>query len=248
MEGYSLKRAFRSILVFAAAAAVALVAGCSAGKPFVYEAGPPKTGGIRFPVKIAVLMFEDGTEDFTKRGSVLKPESLTYNAVKSGWMPPELWAKTLADDMAASGAFKSVRFIYHPSELRDDDFRIEGKVGKAYVSGDPFARPSEYAVALRALRKSDGKPFWEKEISRAWMIPKNLYDGCGMSAGCRVDRSHEDTNRMMREMCKEAREDLENKLAALSEGGTGNEAGTKQAEQPSAESVDRTIDKILKGR
>ncbi|MBE0603325.1 MAG: hypothetical protein IH611_06805 [Deltaproteobacteria bacterium] len=106
------------------------------------------------------------------------------------FMPLELWAKTLADDMAASGAFKSVRFIYHPSELRDDDSRIEGKVGKAYVSGDPFARPSEYAIALRALRKTDGKPFWEKDISRAWMIPKNLYDGCGMSAECRVDRSH----------------------------------------------------------
>jgi len=244
-----MRRTVRRIGVSVCAAAFALVAGCASGtRPFVYEPGPTKAGGVRFPVKIAVLMFEDGTEDFTKRGSVLKPESLTYNAVKSGWMPPELWAKTLADDMAASGAFKSVRFIYHPSELMDDDFRIEGKVGKAYVSGDPFVRPSEYAIALRALRKADGKPFWEKEVSRAWMIPKNLYDGCGMSAGCRVDRSHEDTNRMMREMCKEAREDLEKTLSTLSEGGTEGGTGAKQADQSAAESVERTIDKILKGK
>ncbi|MBE0603326.1 MAG: hypothetical protein IH611_06810 [Deltaproteobacteria bacterium] len=53
---------------------------------------------------------------------------------------------------------------------------------------------------------------------------------------------------MMREICKEAREDLENKLATLSVGGTGNEAGTKKADRPSAESMDRTIKKILKGK
>ena len=244
-----MKRAIRCIVTLAAAAAVALAAGCSSGaRPFVYEANPPKPGGERFPLRVAVLAFKDGTEDFAKRGSILNPDGLMYNTAKSGWLPAELWAKTLADDMSSSGVYRSVRFLYDLSELRDEDFHIEGTLKKAYVPGVPAARPTEYAFALRALRRTDKEPFWEKEVARSFLVPKNRYDGCGANVQCMVDRSHEDLNRVMRGMFAEAREDLEKKLATLPEGATGGGAGTKTAGPPAGESVDQTIEKILKGK
>ena len=74
-------------------------------------------------------------------------------------------------------------------------------------------------------------------------------EGCGnQDAQCKVGKMHADWNKWMSGVLAEARADLVGTLATLSEGGTGNEAGTKNADQPSAESVDRTIDKILKGK
>ena len=77
-------------------------------------------------MNIAVLPFKDGTEDFTKRGSTWNPEYLVYNLAKAGVygqitaLTPEFWAKASADDMAASGAFRAVRFIYSPTESTDE--------------------------------------------------------------------------------------------------------------------------------
>ena len=244
-----MRRAIRWIGISAAAGLFALVGGCASGtRPFVYEANPPKPGAERFPLKVAVLAFKDGTDDFAKRGNILNPDGLMYNVSRSGWVPAELWAKTLVDDMSASAAFRSVRFLYDRSELRDEDFHIEGTLKKAYVPGVPSEKPTEYDFALRAYRRTDKEPFWEKEVARSFLVPRNRYDGCGASVQCMVDRSHADLNRVMREMFAEAREDLEKKLASVSGSGAGGAAGDKTADRPTGESVETTIDKILKGK
>ena len=216
-------------------AILALMPGCGVNSTFVYKPSAPAAGGAKLPVKIAVLPFKDGTEDFTKRGGVLAPETLYYNLAKAGIggqitaLTPDLWAKAFADDMTASGAFRAVRFIYSPSELADEEFTIEGTVEKATISG-AWVNPSEFAIGLRALRRADKKPVWEKEVSRAWKLnPATLYKGCGsLAIQCMVDRHHADANRVMREMFAEARADLVRTLASVS-GRGAVEDGTQPA-------------------
>ncbi len=239
----------RWIGISAGAAVFAAVAGCSSGaRPFVYKANPPKPGAERFSLKVAVLAFKDGTDDFTRRGSILNPDGLMHNAARSGWLPAELWAKTLAEDLSSSGVYRSVRFLYDRSELRDEVFHIEGTLEKGYVPGVPHEKPTEYAFAVKAFRGPNSEPFWEKTVARSFLVPGNRYDGCGAKVRCMVDRSEEDLNRVMREMFAEAREDLEKALPGLAAGGVAEGAAPKAGAQPSGESVDRTIEKILRGK
>jgi hypothetical protein len=235
--------------------ALLLMAGCGVNSTFVYKPGGPAAGGMKVPVKVAVLPFKDGTEDFTKRGSVLAPESLYYNLAKAGIggqitaLTPDLWAKAFADDTAAAGVFQSVRFVYGPSELVDEDLYIEGTLGKATVSG-AWVNPSEFALGLRAVRRADKKPVWEKEVSRVWKnTPATLYKGCGgMAIQCMVDRHHEDANRVMREIFAEARADLMATIASQS-GIRAEEGSLPPTASPAPhapESVEQTIERLLK--
>jgi len=246
-----------------AAMALAMMAGCSVNSTFVYKPTGPAVGGAKLPFTVAVLPFKDGTEDFTKRGSEWNPDTLMFNLAKAGIsgqinaLPPEVWAKAFADDMAASGAFRSVRFVYSPSELVDEEFTIEGTVEKAYAAVT-LVNPSEFALGLRALRKADNKLVWEKEVTRGWKLPPTLYDGCGrVQDQCRVDRHHADTNRVMREMFAEARTDLVRTLAALLGSGAGEDGlppanreatNPEPSKPPAPESMEQTIDRILKAK
>ncbi|MBI5575584.1 MAG: hypothetical protein HY896_04395 [Deltaproteobacteria bacterium] len=242
-----------------------LAAGCGVNSQFIYKAGAPAAEGVKHQVKVAVLPFKDGTEDFTKRGSVFDPKSLMYNLAKSGIsgsitaLTPELWAKSLADEMAASGAFRSVRFIYSPSELADEEFFIEGTVEKAYASG-AWTTPNEFALALRALRKADKRLIWEKTVTRVWKNQPSLYDGCGIGIQCMVDRSHAYTNQVMQGMFAEAVADFAASVGALSrvgiEGGgqrgvpaAAGESTRPETSRPAArDSVEQTIRSILEGK
>lgn len=73
------------------------LAGCSMNSNFVYKPNPPPAATPKLPVKVAVLPFEDGTENFTLRGSVLGAGQ--YNLAKAGVggtitaMPPEFWGR-----------------------------------------------------------------------------------------------------------------------------------------------------------
>ncbi len=252
----------KSLLV--AAAALVLLAGCvsnknlagkASGTTFVYRPNVPVVGGPKLPVKVAVLPFKDGTENFTKQGSVFDAESLKFNLAKTGIagiinpLVPELWAKAFADDMAASGAFRAVRFIYSPSELVDEDFYIEGTLEKAYAAGG-WTKPSVYAVRFRAVRRSDNRPAWEKEVTREWMSRKSDFDGCGTKMQCMADRSHAAMNLIMQGMFAEARGDF---MAALGipSGSRAGEDGLPAAASPTPpapESLEQTIDRILKAK
>jgi hypothetical protein len=233
-----------------------LTAGCSYNSTFVYKPSAFAAGGQKLPVKVAVVAFVDGTEDFTKRGSELFDQKNTvYNLAKGGWggvmtaLTPELWAKALADELAASGPFGSVRFVYTPAEAADEEIRIEGIVEKASLSGTFVGPPNEFVLELRAFRRTDVHPVWEKKISRNWVINdrNTLYAGCGgdFDFQCAVYRHHADSNRVMQDIFAEARTDLVRTLAS-----PGDRSGLSATspETPSAgEAVDREIERILKG-
>jgi len=247
--------------VLIAAVALALLAGCvsntnlagkASGATFVYKPNAPAAGGPKLPVKVAVLPFKDGTEDFTKQGSMFDAESLRFNLAKTGIagiitpLTPELWAKAFADDMAASGVFRAVRFIYSPTELVDEDFTIEGTLEKAYAAGG-WTRPSEYVIGLRAVRRSDKKPAWEKKVTRELMSRKSDFDGCGASMGCMADRSHASMNGVMQGMFAEARTDFMAALGYPSVDRTGRDAVLEGTSTPQdTESLEQTIERILK--
>jgi len=233
-----------------AAVALLLMAGCAVNTAFVYKPNAVPAGGPKLPVKVAVLPFKDGTEDFTDRGSVFS--SGHYNLAKSGVsgaitaLTPEMWAKSFSDDLAASGGFRSVRFIYSPSELVDEDFFVEGTLTKAYA-GKARDDLNVFALSLRALTKSDKRLVWEKEVTKEWKIPSGINKGCGMGIQCSVDRYHAQHNKAMQEIFAEARTDLVATLASLS-GNRAGEDGLPPAASPTPpapESVEQTIDRIL---
>ena len=204
------------------------IAGNARDTMFVYKPGPPAADGPKLPLKVAVLPFKDGTEDFTKRGSIFASETLFYNLAKSGIsgmipaLTPDLWAKAFADEMAASGAFRAVRFVYTPSELVDEDLYIEGAVLKATATGG-WVNPNEFVLELRALRRADNRPVWEKEFTRVWKLPITIYDGCRNNQ-CSMDRYHAEMNRAMQGMFSEARADLVATLGSAAEGREGRDA------------------------
>jgi hypothetical protein len=205
------------------------MAGCSVNSTFVYKPAPPVAGGQMLPFKVAVLPFKDGTEDFTDRGSVLLSGG-QYNVAKAGIaatmtaLTPELWAKSFAEDLAASGSFRAARFIYSPSELADENIFVEGTVTKAYV-GKTYDNVNEFAISLRALASSDKRLVWEKEVTRAWKTSRGTK--CGMGIQCAVDEFKAEYNKAMQGMFAEARADLVATLAAPS----GSPAGEARKEE-----------------
>jgi hypothetical protein len=239
--------------ILLAATALFLLAGCAGNTTFLYKSSAPTIGAQKLPVKVAVLPFKDGTEDFTKRGNeLLDQERLMYNLAKAGAgsvitaLTPELWAKALADDMASSGDFQSVTFLYSPAEVKDEDFIIEGMVEKANYSGT-WARPNEFALSLRALRRVDTVLIWEKKFIREF---KSTHpQGCGMSPQCMVDRIHADINGVMQSFFTEARTDLVRTLASLGDrhGQYAPLSAVSPETLPAGETVDREIERILKG-
>jgi hypothetical protein len=235
---------------FSIVAAVLLsVAGCSYNYNFVYKPGTPVPGVAKVPVKVAVVSFSDGTEDFTKRGSVMSGGY--FNLAKSGYsgmieaLPPQIWAKFFADDLAASGSFRSARFVFDVSEAADDEVIVGGAVTKAYFAIHR-TEPSRFALALNARRGRHGSPFWEKSVSSDAALGKAYGEGCGLSIQCSLDLVHGHHNRMMQALFAEARADLLRALEPAPGSGEAIAAPTP-APSPSPESVEKTIDRILNG-
>ena len=232
-------------------AILALAAGCAANSNYVYKPNPPAAGVRKLPAKAAVLPFQDGTENFTKRGSMLSDGQ--FNLAKSGIsggmtaMPPEFWGKSFADELAASGSFQAVRFVYSPSEAgQDESFLVDGTLKKV-ICAATFDYPNELLVSFRATRRSDRQVVWEKEIGKSWKTPRNVYAGCGLGMQCLFDKMHGDWNQWMAAVLAEARTDLVATVASLEGGAPGN-AAAKPEGKPAGESVEQTIDKILKGK
>lgn len=230
-----------------------LMGGCSDTR-FVYKPSAPVAGGPKLPAKIAVFPFADGTENITKR--VYSPSIVQFNLAKagiSGWtdaLAPELWSKAFADELAASGRFESVRFLYDRSELADEEYLVEGTLGKALHSGNHLAA-HEFALSLRAMRRAGNGSMWEKTVSRTWQDSPDFYDPCSVfSQQCLVDLDHAGINRAMQEMFADAGADLAATLTTLAGGEAG--AGAKFPDGPPAVpapgSVDETIENILKGK
>jgi len=230
---------------------LAVAAGCAVNTSFTYKPNPPAAGGPKLPVKVAVLPFTDGTENFTKRGSAFSDGQ--FNLAKAGIsgsmdaLTPELWGKAFADDLAASGSFQSARFVFSPSEIRDEGYSVDGTLRKVIFAAT-FDYANEILVSFRATRVSDKKVVWEKEAGRIWKTPKNVYAGCGMGIQCMTDKLHGDWNKEMVSIFAEARADLVGTLAGLAEGGAVSGPARGGAAQAAGESVDGMIDRILKGK
>jgi hypothetical protein len=189
---------------------------------------------------MAVLVFRDGTEDFTRRRG-------QWNRAKTGTprvgpMPPELWAKAFADDLAASGQFRLVRFVYSPSELTGWDVLIEGTLEKAY-GGASYGDLNEFAMTLKARRKDGSGTFWQRTIERRWFTPRNIFDGCGLREQCMAERLQADINSAMRSMFVEARADLAAALAQWSGAGPVAPPG----KDGTSGSVDSILQRIILG-
>ncbi|MDD2273918.1 MAG: hypothetical protein PHP95_10695 [Desulfuromonadaceae bacterium] len=240
-------------LILIVATGLWLMAGCSVNDKFVYMPTAPVGGVQKLPVKIAVLPFKDGTENFTTRGNLFI--GMTHNLAKGGIniqitaLTPELWAKAFANDMAASGAFRTVRFIYSPSELSDEDYYIDGTLRKAYFFTDG-SLPNEFALGLRTVQRVGNKLVWEKEVTKEWKLPNDIFEGCGLGQQCKNDRLHAEINRVMQGLFEEVRTDLVRSLEVQSRNRAG-EVGIAPTAFPlplDSESVDAEIKKVLNGK
>lgn len=204
-------------------AAVIALAAAGCASPFRYAPRGAVTPGPRAPARVAVMPFADGTKDFVER--IVYGKERRWNLAKKGFMnqmgalPPELWSKALADELAASGRFRSARFAYGPSDLAGEDYAIEGTLLKAY------GPPGEWALDLRAVRLSDGRQVWARQVSRT-------YDADGFS----FSGLHPRLNRTMQEMFEEAGADLARAL-----GGGGVAPATPAGADEPVETLIRRI-------
>ncbi|PKN11334.1 MAG: hypothetical protein CVU69_13125 [Deltaproteobacteria bacterium HGW-Deltaproteobacteria-4] len=222
-----------------------VLTGCGVNSTFSYRPNPSEEFTKTFPVKIAVLPFRDGTAENTRQDSSLRGY---VNLAKTGIdygvavFPPNRWGKAFADELAASAKFQAVRFVSDISEGDDDEIIVAGTVTKADVPIPGGSDPVRFAVILNARIGRDKPPFWNKVVSRENSLGVGYALGCGLDRQCAIDQRHAHHNNLLREMFLEARVDLSETLSSRS-GSRGKESS---AQTP--ESVDETIEFILKGQ
>jgi hypothetical protein len=195
------------------------LAGCSSG--FVYQRKPdPAQVARKLPVKVAVVAFDDGTRDFTSDGNIFSGHvfnlartdinglSLNTGAAFSvSSLPAAKWSKSLAEDMTASGAFRSVKFIFSPSEVTDEDIVVEGVLTKAYFT-TINDKPDEFVLHLKVRRMPDNTVVREGDVGRSAIRPRGLTSGCFTYGGCVIDRIHGYLNGVMQGIFADIRLDL----------------------------------------
>ena len=223
------------------------LAGCSSG--FVYQRKPdPVQNASKLPVKVAVVAFEDGTRDFTSEGNIfsghvfnLARTDINGLSINSGAafsvssLPAAKWSKSLAEDMASSGAFTSVKFMYTSSEAAGEDIVVEGALTKAYYTTIKD-KPDEFVIHLKVRRMPDNAVVREGDVGKSAIRPRGLTNGCLGYGGCVVDRIHGYLNGVMQDIFAQVRLDLLRALDAP--------PGKKPA-LPKPESPDEVIQRIL---
>lgn len=235
----------RLLILFLSAS---FLAGCSSG--FVYQRkADPAQDGQKAPVKVAVVAFEDRTRDFTSEGNIFSGHvfnlartdingvSLNTGAAFSvSSLPSAMWSKALAEDMAASGAFRSAILIFGPSEVTDEDIVVEGALTKAYFT-TISDKPDEFVIHLKVRRTSDNTVLREDDVGRSGVRPRNLTSGCFMYGGCVIDRIQGYLNGVMQEIFADVRRDLVRALAPPPSG--------KKPDPPGQESPEEVVKRIL---
>ncbi len=238
----------------AALAALLLGAGCTSVKPFTYRPVAARAALPVAPARLAVLPFEDATEDYVKKGGYLEPEALWWNLARGGVptvfepVTAPLWAQAFARELDGSGRFRAVRYCVDASELQAEDYVVSGALLKADAAG-AWMNSSQYEFKAVATRRGDGRKVWERRVARA--VPgKKDYEGCGtFGVSCIIDQMHEDLRLVLAGMFEEAGADLARTLAARP-GDGAPASGAKGTPGPDAasEPVDDTIRKILEGK
>lgn len=201
-----------------------VVAGCGPGFTYQRKGNLTAAKGPRIARKVAVVAFEDATENFNRRGFLLS--GYDFNLAKEGIngaligtgaafavsaLPAELWAKSFAEDLRALGIFQSVRLVLTPSELTDEDIVVDGALTKAYLTTIKN-KPDEFALHLRARRAADRVVVWEQDVAKTGVRPAALTKGC-LAGGCVVARIHGYLNGVMQEIFADAWRGLVQALA-----------------------------------
>ncbi|MBI5575585.1 MAG: hypothetical protein HY896_04400 [Deltaproteobacteria bacterium] len=234
----------RMLMAFLAAC---FLAGCSSG--FVYQRKANPSGDVpKLPVKVAVVAFRNGTVDNTSAGNIVTGHvfNLARTDINGLWLntgaafsvsslPPEKWAKSLAEDMAASGAFRSVKFLYSLSEVTDEDIVVEGALTKSDFTTIKD-KPDEFALHLKVLRMPGNAVVREADVGRSGIRPRNLTSGCFSYGGCVVDRIHGYLNGVMQAIFTDIRLDLVRVLSPPPE---------KKPGPPAKESPEEVVKRIL---
>jgi hypothetical protein len=204
-------------------------------------------------MKVAVLPFTDGTGEYTRHDSSkggyvnLAKTGIDYGI---GPFTPNRWGEAFAAELAASGGFQAVRFVADISGGADDEVIVAGTVTKADVPIIGGSDPVRFAVNLNARIGKDGRPFWDKTVSREDATGGGYGVGCGFSRQCAIDRRHAHHNDLLRGIFIEASADLTKSLSSRSGsrgGENGLSSGASPSLLPSTESLDETIEEILKG-
>lgn len=225
---------------------VSVLSGCSSG--FVYQRKPGRTAdGKTLPVKIAVVAFEDGTREFTREGNF---GGYVFNLARTDingiWintgaafnvpsLPAVLWSKALAEDLATTGTFRSVKFLYSPAERTDEEIVVEGALTKAYYT-TITDKPDEFVLHLRVRRMADNAVVREGDAGKTGVRPRDLTKGCFLYGGCVIDRIQAYLNGVMQGIFADVRRDLVLALAPH-----GEKKDTPAQGQPSPEEVIRSI-------
>jgi hypothetical protein len=219
------------------------------GAPAGAAGAPAGAVAAPLPLKVAVVAFEDGTGDFVKKGSFFS--GYEFNMAKGGIngsalntglaynvsaLPANHWAKAFADDLAASGAFRSVRLVFGRAELGDEDVVIEGTLASATFRTKSGA-PDEFLLHLKAERLPGKTVAWEGDIARNAPRPPGLTGGC-IIGSCVVERIHGYFGTVMRDMFSEARRELLRAVAPPP-------AEKKPSAPPVGESPEDVVNRIL---
>lgn len=235
----------RVLILFLSAS---FLAGCSSG--FVYQRkADPAQDAPKVPVKVAVVAFEDGTRDFTSEGNIIGGHvynlartdinglSLNTGAAFSvSSLPAAGWSKSLAEDLAASGAFRSVKFMYATSEVTDEEIVVEGTLTKAYYTTIDD-KPDEFALHLKIRRMPDNTVVREGDVGRSAVRPRGLTSGCFTYGGCVIGRIHGYLNGIMQGIFAQVRLDLVRSLEPPPD--------VKKPDLPGRKSPEEIIKRIL---
>jgi hypothetical protein len=139
--------------------------------------------------------------------------------------------------MAASGAFRAVKFVFHPSEATDEEIIIEGALTKASYT-TITDKPDEFVLHLKVRRMPDNTVLREGDVGKIGVRPSNLTSGCFMYGGCVIDRIQGYLNGVMQGIFADIRRDLVRVLAPPP-------PDEKTPDLPGQESPEEVIKRIL---
>lgn len=186
--------------------------GCVA--PFVYHVSPRDPDTPRLPLKVAVLKFEDKTEDFVQTGGHEGPSRpWVFNLAKGGGtqsgfpnLPAPAWSQMFAEDLQHSGIFGSVRHFSSGSALTQEDVVIQGVVLRASLIIHTL--PSDFSLQLTGWKRGDREPFWEGAFSY-----KEIFElGECRDQKCGLLKTNEFLQEALRSIFTDARRNLARKL------------------------------------
>ncbi len=214
------------------------LAGCSSGFKYQRKAEPAQEASKQLPVKIAVVAFEDRTRNFTSEGNLFSGYlfNLARTDINGTWLlagaafsvsslPAAQWSKALAEEMSSSGAFRTVKFVFSPSEVTEEEIVVEGALTKAYFT-TINGKPDEFMLHLKARKAHDNTVAWEGDVGKIGVRPGGLTTTCLGYGGCVVGRITGYLNGIMQGIFVDVRRDL---ILALAPPPAKNPDGPGQA-------------------